>query len=189
MKIKSIFFWGLLWGIIYFATNNINLFAPHELPMLPFERNISMNEWWMFPYLSWVIYNVVFCLSIQKEAKKFTFLMTGLVLIHALVFIIYPVEYPRAYDINSLCSVNKFLLSCDNPQNCLPSFHVSSIFLTLLLAPYLGIVGKIRYLFIAWGIIIVLSVTFVKQHYIIDILGSLLITSFYFYFVVKKNSN
>jgi membrane-associated phospholipid phosphatase len=189
MKIKNILFWGLLWGIIYFVTNNINLFTPHELPLFPFEKNTLMNEWWMIPYVSWVIYTIIFCLLIKKRAKKFTLLMTGLVLIHALVFIVYPVEYPRTYDINSLCLVNKFLLSCDNPQNCLPSLHVSFIFLTLLISPYLGIVGKIRYLFIAWGIIIVLSVIFVKQHYIIDILGSLLITSFYFYFVVKKNNN
>lgn len=188
MKIKDIVIWGLLWGAIYFVTNNLSLFAPHKLPLLPFEKNISMNEWWMLAYVSWVLYISLFCLLIKKELSYFTQLMTGLALIHGLLFIIYPVEYPRNYDLNSLCALNRFLISCDNPRNCFPSLHVSFIFLTLLAAKRLGISLKIRYLFIIWGAVIIVSVIFVKQHYVIDVLAGVLITSIYFcLFNILKN--
>jgi membrane-associated phospholipid phosphatase len=140
-----------------------------------------MHEYWMIPYVSWVFYIVAFCLSIKNDTKKFIRLATGLVVVHALIFIFYPVEFPRNYDLNSLCAVNKFLLNCDNPQNCLPSLHVSLIFLTLLSAQLLGISKKMRYFFIIWGMIIMISVIFVKQHYIIDVMAGIIVTTIYFY--------
>ncbi|MFA5163197.1 MAG: phosphatase PAP2 family protein [Patescibacteria group bacterium] len=181
MKIKNVIFFGLLWGVIYFGTNNIMLFTAREFPLFPFESKISMNEYWMIPYVSWIIYIVAFCLSIKKEARKFILLATLLVVIHALIFIFYPVEFPRHYDFNSLCAVNKFLLSCDNPRNCFPSLHVSLIFLTLLSARLLGISKIMRYLFAIWGAVIMISVIFVKQHYLIDVLVGIIMTTIYFY--------
>lgn len=191
MKLKNIIFCGLLWGAIYFITNNLNLFTPHALPLILFEQNIVMNEWWMIPYVSWALYIVIFCLFINKEAKQFVWLTTGLVVIHAVIFVFYPVVYPRTYDLDSLCKLNQFLLSCDNPQNCLPSLHISLIFLTLLSLKFLGISQRMRYLFIIWGIIIMMSVIFVKQHYVIDILAGLIITAIYFYLLVtlKRSKN
>jgi len=181
VKIKNIFLWNLLWGIIYFGTNNINLFAPHELPLLSLEKNIAMNEWWMIPYMSWFFYNIIFCLLIKKDDKKFTLAMTGLVLIHAFAFILFPTEYPRTYDYDSLSWLSKIFLNCDNPQNCLPSLHVSFVFFTLLIASYLGIAKKVSYIFIVWGVIIMTSVVFVKQHYLIDVLAGIIVTTIYFY--------
>lgn len=181
MKIKNVIFCGLLWGTIYFGTNNIKLFTAHEFPLSSFENSISMNEYWMAPYVSWLLYIVIFCLLIKRGARMFILLATILVVIHALIFIFYPVEFPRNYDLNSLCEVNKFLLSCDNPQNCFPSLHVSLIFLTLLSAKLLGISKKMRYLFIIWGTIIIVSVIFVKQHYVVDVLAGIVVTFIYFY--------
>ncbi|MGE5426010.1 MAG: phosphatase PAP2 family protein [Bacillota bacterium] len=186
MKIKHIVLCGLLWGIIYFGTNNIKLLAAHELPIFQFERNIAMNEYWMIPYVSWALYIAVFCLFIRRRAKEFIQFATILVVIHALIFLIYPVEFPREYNVDSLSKINSFLLSCDNPQNCFPSLHVSLIFLTILSAPLLGISHKMRYLFIIWGTVIMISVIFVKQHYVIDALGGILVTTIYFSLIKNR---
>lgn len=185
MKIKNIVLWGSLWGVIYFGVNNLMLFTPCELTPFHFEKNISFSERWMVPYISWLFYNLIFCFLIKHGAKEFTLLVTGLVLIHALIFIFFPVIYPRTYNQETLCEINKFLLSCDRPQNCLPSLHVSFIFFTLLIAPYLGISQKMHYLFIIWGIIIMISVIFVKQHYLLDVLAGIILTTIYFFVFLK----
>lgn len=186
MKISKILLWGSIWGIIYFTTNNILLFAPHSLPLLPFEIKVRMNEWWMIPYISWLIYIIIFCLMIKKNTEKFTKLITGLVLIHAFSFILFPIEYPRTYDFNSLCAANQFLLSCDHPRNCLPSLHVSFICVTIIMASRLSINKKMYYLFVPWGMIIIISTVLTKQHYIIDVLAGMMITTIYFLIIGKK---
>ncbi len=185
MKLKEIAFWGIIWGIIYFSTNNISIFQMHTLPLLPCEKEIVFSNWWMILYVSWVLYNILFCLSITKNAKRYTALLTGLIIIHALIFMVYPTEYPRTYDYNSLCAINKLLLSLDNPQNCLPSLHVSFIFFSFLIAPSLGVNGIKRFIFVFWGALIMASVVFVKQHYVIDIVAGILLTTCYYYLTRK----
>ena len=108
--------------------------------------------------------------------------MTGLVLIHGLFFSFFPVVYPRNYDINSLSWISQMALSCDQPQNCFPSLHVSFVVLTLLMTPILGLSKKIKSLFIIWGVIIISSTILVKQHYIIDVLAGIVLTMIYFAF-------
>ena len=180
MKIWQILLWNSLWGFVYFGTNNICWFDPWKLPLFFWEKNISMNEWWMVFYMSWFLYNIIFCLAIKKGEKKFVALMTLLVFIHGIIFIFFPTEYEREYDIKSLCSLDRFFLSYDNPQNCLPSLHVSFVFLTLLMSSRLGVTGRKKYLFMIWGALIMVSTVLVKQHYVVDVLGAVAITTIFF---------
>jgi len=182
MKISRILLWNCLWGLFYFGTNNLALFPAYELPFLPGEEGLGFNEWWMFPYLSWFAYNIIFCLSIRSGAKDFVRLMTVFVVIHALIFVFFPIELPRTYDPERLSRFSRLVLSGDQPRNCCPSLHVSFVVLTLLLAPYLGISRRLIIIFSLWGSLIIVSVLFVRQHYFLDILASIALSSLGIYF-------
>ncbi len=74
------------------------------------------------------------------------------------------------------------LYKSDNPYNCFPSLHCGT---SALVASFWFVKRKYRiiaWIMTVWAVLIVLSTQFLKQHVLVDILGSFIAIGLYFLF-------
>ena len=140
------------------------------------EEKIPFVPWTFVIYFSLFIQLLIVLRSMPpwlfKNAVSLAFL---LVIIHLITFITVPIKYPReAYpEDNQIVGLFRDL---DTPNNCLPSLHVS---LTLYLSFLYSFTKRPKLFLIAmwlWSSAIIVSVFTTKQHYILDVLCSIVTT-------------
>lgn len=137
----------------------------------------------LIPFLPWtfIIYISIFAQAIiaihglpYKTLRAMIPAMSGMVIFALALFIIFPIEYPRfLYETNSQL-ISLFHMT-DGPGNCFPSLHV-------VVTVILGYVYRFkeknstkRTLMWLWSVLICISVLTTKQHYVIDIIGGVLL--------------
>lgn len=157
---------------LYTPINHFSLFSPHKLPFLFGENLIPFIGWTSYIYLSLFIYVPLAIYLIPKERHNRTILALSIMCVtHFIIFIFFPTIYPRA-SINTGFIMFELLKIVDAPTNCFPSLHVAiSMFLALALLRTRG--DKLSVIIFFWAIIISLSTLTTKQHYVWDVLGSL----------------
>ncbi len=164
----------LLYLIPYGIVNHLPLHRT-IIPFLPGEALIPFAPWTFVIYISVFIQALIIIkLLPQRIIKKVVMFAGGMVFVALLIFLFFPIEYPRMLYTSSSPLINLFRLT-DGPGNCFPSLHVA---MTTLLAFCYMLVQKStlkRILMWTWTTAICISVLTTKQHYIIDVLGGIAI--------------
>lgn len=159
---------------------------------LPMERTIPMVPFFIFGYLLiYVCLALLYYLFDDYKAFKFAngaFLW--ITTIHYAIFFLYPVRMVYRPDLSGVPGwVNQltaWYFMLDYPNNCFPSLHVAYPFMgTLVLWHYKR---SWAWAFAAMTLIIATSVVLVKQHYILDAVGAIIVTSigYWIYALFRK---
>ena len=137
---------------------------------LAIDSKIPFMPVFIFVYISMYVL-VLMPYFFVKERKIFNsaalsyFLVMGL---SYLIFFIFPVKMLRPEVENGLVGL---IYLIDAGYNCFPSLHVS---LSLLSAAVCFKADKKYWWLFIWAGLVILSVLFVKQHYLLDVLGGIL---------------
>jgi membrane-associated phospholipid phosphatase len=148
---------------------------------LPCERAIPMMPDLIFGYL--LIYVcLVLLYFLFNDYKRFKFAIGAylwITTIHYAIFFLYPVRMVYRPELDGapgwINTLTAWYFTLDFPNNCFPSLHVSYPFLgTLILWNWKR---GWAWIFVAFTVIIATSVVLVKQHYILDAAGAMIVTS------------
>ena len=176
----------------YGITNRLNMFRDHFFDVsLPFESSIPFIPAFSLGYLTVyiAIFGVYFLYprweNFKPMAKSFFYLST----IHFLLFLLIPVKMVRP-DLSGLgndifVNLMRFFYMIDLPVNCFPSLHVAypSLATCLIWKQH----PRWRLLFLFLALLTAVSVVLIKQHYILDAVGGIIISVLVF--LLDKNKN
>ncbi|MFH1154516.1 MAG: phosphatase PAP2 family protein [Pseudomonadota bacterium] len=157
---------------IYQVTNRFHIVEPKTLPLTWIDTAIPFIPWTIPIYVSYLVYTfVVVARSSDDNELRIIFFLTHLQLVlSALFFILFPVTFPREqfYYTDPVTSLfNSFWLMFDAPANCFPSLHT-----ILCLTAIRHSLGKpASWLYVSWGILIIISTLTCKQHYMVDLVA------------------
>jgi membrane-associated phospholipid phosphatase len=170
----------------YLLVNHLSS-GHNELPFILGEEKIPFLPWTVIIYLSAFLQGIILYWKVEKSTFFGIFKILGIfILAHIFVFLIYPTEFPR----NGYESGNLFLVLfrlIDEPVNCFPSLHVSVSLLFAICWQY-RVKNKPKvsvFLFWFWSLIVIISTMTTKQHYLLDILGSLFLDGGIIYLLRK----
>lgn len=144
---------------------------------------IPFNKFFVIPYIYWFgfVFIVLLYFAIVDNNYYYRLLasiLSGMLICFA-IYYFYPTTVPRPDVIgdDGLSRLVRYIYSRDNPYNCFPSIHVlNAMLVTLFFCKYhKGII--LRGIAIGSCILINLSTLFMKQHYIPDVLASILLST------------
>jgi membrane-associated phospholipid phosphatase len=186
--------WAALAAQIYLITNRVG--AP-TLDLLEFDKRVPYLPSSLAAYVS--IYLLMLWASLRITNLKFATLYlcfwVTLQLSAMVVYLVYPISYPRALFTDSVdpnspwSSLIAMWHLLDGPANCLPSLHVSTALMALTAfsrragspakAVSKGVAGLIAMATIAS------TLTF-KQHYVVDLIAGAAQAGFIYWLVFKS---
>lgn len=165
----------------YFLCGHINMMRTHYFDVsLPFEHRIPFVPFFITGYTSVylalaLLYFLIDDFNVFRSGMKLFFLMST---VHFVIFLLVPVKMDRP-DISSadgiMTAITYYYYLIDAPVNCFPSLHVAYPFTgSLVLWNYKR---KWACFFVFMTAFIAISVILVKQHYIMDVVGAIAVTS------------
>ena len=177
----------ILFYLPYLLANHAS--ADHyRIPFILNEERIPFMPWTAIIYLSLFIQGCIIVYSVNRSMLlNVVNVMSILVLTHVAGFLLFPTEYPREqYPTDNI--LIQYLRLIDTSANCLPSFHVGSTFFFAVCyhKGALKISGNFKILMWLWSIAIIISTLTTKQHYVLDICASLIVTGLILYLFRKK---
>ena len=145
------------------------------------DDQIPFCAYFIIPYVAWFAFNIVVVGWFVLHAPKYEYyrLITALML-GMTVFLVVSVVYPnrlelRPYyvDTSGLCGkLVAFLYQTDTSTNVLPSIHVYNTVVLCHAVNMNTLLRRSRALFLAcnvFGVLVILSTMFLKQHSVIDV--------------------
>lgn len=168
----------------YFICGYFNLHRSYYFDVsLPFEKDIPFVPFFIIGYTSVYVCLFLLYLIIDDFAyfRKAMIFFLAVSTVHCIIFLLVPVKMIRP-DLTEATGIMNTLTNyyywIDSPVNCFPSLHVSYPFAgTLILWNYKRAWGYVLALF---TLFIAISVVLVKQHYIMDVVGAIFVTSILF---------
>ncbi|OGY99628.1 MAG: hypothetical protein A2945_03210 [Candidatus Liptonbacteria bacterium RIFCSPLOWO2_01_FULL_52_25] len=151
-------------------------------------RYATIVRWdpvWYFPtisaftvtYMS-VYFVPLFLIVVVKDTRellRLAYLFAVVITFCGIIFLIMPLTLPRP-PIEQGGILNKLLAwqySIDRPSNMFPSIHIA---VSLLVAFVAGTKKpSYRWWVLAWVLLIAMSTLFIKQHYVVDIVGGVVV--------------
>ncbi len=177
-KRNSLLYYLLLWApyiTVYQVTNRFHIIKPAFLSFSFIDRAIPFVPWLVPVYVSYLAYVFFFIYTCENDHElSVIFLLSYFQLVVCSVFFLFlPVAFPvdLFYGQTGATGIfGKFWLWFDAPSNCFPSLHAANS----LLAVYLGLKRRSktvvwRSVMTVWGLLVVISTLFCKQHYAVDI--------------------
>lgn len=170
-------------GLIYKILN----MNPREAVVLStsIDASIPFMPVFILPYIIWYAFIFVYLIYFwYKDIKIYLKTLTVIVIGELICFLIYfffqtTVPRPELTGSGVLIDLVQMIYSHDRPYNAFPSIHVLTTFAILLGAIHIRGKHLFHSVFIpVMGTLIIISTLFVKQHYILDMLGSMFLTSF-----------
>jgi membrane-associated phospholipid phosphatase len=154
------------------------------------DANIPFLSFFAIPYLVYLpllVGTIIFALYKFGYREK-VYLQSVIVseCIAVLCFVIFPTVMTRqsVMDSGFFDNLVKYVYSVDNPFNAFPSTHV-------LHAVLCGIYLHKKFLPVVVNLLLIgsicLSTVFIKQHYILDVFGGLVLASVVYFFMKKLN--
>ncbi|HJV16576.1 MAG TPA: phosphatase PAP2 family protein [Bacillales bacterium] len=154
----------------------------------------------ILPYILWYVFILAYLIYFwSKDTKLYIRTLAIIVLGEIVSFIIYyffqtTIPRPALSDKGFLINLVQIIYLHDQPYNCFPSIHVLTTFSIILSSFHI----KNKHIFHTFlipisGFLIIISTLFVKQHGILDILGSIFL-AFFMYGIIfpiphaKRNS-
>lgn len=191
-KIKCI---DLIWLIILPIVNINYVIAAKFIEngkdiSLSIDKKIPYISLFIIPYIYWYIFILLgFIYFLSKDRKRYLkaiIVMTLSMCICYAFYYIYPVEITRPVVPNDtiLNRLVNLIYKMDKPLNCFPSIHVLN---TYIIMRYTKIKdNKLWFIYTnIIGVLIILSTVFIKQHFILDGIASIIISEI-FIFIFKK---
>lgn len=184
-RVMMAFLCGVVFFFGYTIPNHFHLFQPQQLPLTEWDRAVPLMPWTIFVYTSeYVLFiSAYFALKEELNRNRYIWAYFGVLVVGAFFFVFYPTTYPRAdyplpTDIGALTySVFSFIRSIDNPSNCFPSMHVTCCYLTAFsFLPKSESKAKF-WIYFVWSTLVGLSTLPTKQHYIVDVVGGLVLAA------------
>lgn len=160
--------------VLYGIVNHLPLHR-HVIPFWFGENNIPFLPWTFIIYISAFVQGAIAIRYIPPVfLPKALVIALYMVIIGLIFFILFPIEYPRYLYPSANYLIESFRTS-DASGNCFPSLHVAT---TLFLTSTYCLFEKSsvrKTLMWIWSIAIIISVLTTKQHYIVDILGGIIL--------------
>jgi membrane-associated phospholipid phosphatase len=166
-------------SLIHFSLNvyrgNINSVKTIFDDMIPFTKIFVL------PYVYWFAYIFIillfFAVTDYKQYYRLLMSIIAGMFICIIIFYFFPTTVPRP-DLegnDGLSNMVRYVYGHDNPYDCFPSIHVlNSIIVTLFFYKYYK--GKIlSSLAVVSCVSITLSTLFIKQHYVLDAVASIIL--------------
>lgn len=195
---KNIWKMALVSALVFFLgysiPNHFHLFEPQTLLLTEWDRSIPLMPWTIFVYISEYIFFVCayFLFRGEETRNKYVWSFFGVTIFAAFIFIFFPTTYPRhdypvPADTHAIVAYAfQVLRTLDNPSNCFPSMHVTCCLLTAFAFFENTETRPMRLLFLVWSLLITVSTLPTKQHYIVDLIGGLVLASFGYWVFFKK---
>lgn len=178
----------------YFLTQKYSP-SPHMISC-PLDQLIPFCEWFIIPYYFWYIYiivPVVYFLFVSREdfICMSLYLFSGMA-VCLLCFYFYPTGIDFRPTVfardNFAVGLVKLLYAADQPKNVCPSLHCyesAVIHIAIVKSRIFSSKRFIRYLSLCVMILIWISTVFVKQHSVIDLFFSAVLTAVLYWAVYK----
>ncbi|MEW6056437.1 MAG: phosphatase PAP2 family protein [Bdellovibrionota bacterium] len=189
---------ALLCGVAFFfgysVPNHYHLFEPQLLPLTELDRAIPFLPWSIFVYTSeYVLFvSAYFVYKEELNRNRYVWAYLGVLLVGMIFFVFFPTTYPRndyplPTDLHPLTySIFAWLRNIDNPSNCFPSMHVACCFLTAFSFLPKSESRATFWIYFVWATLIALSTLPTKQHYVVDVLGGLVLSWLGYWVFFKK---
>ncbi|WP_312473135.1 phosphatase PAP2 family protein [Neobacillus sp.] len=139
----------------------------------------------IIPYILWYaylfVYLVYFCFKDTKVYMKTLFLIVIAELICFVIYFFFQTTVPRPAltGNNFLTGLVQWIYLNDRPVNCFPSIHVLTTFAIMLASFHIKNKHLVTNFCIhIFGTLIIISTLFVKQHVILDMIGSMFLITF-----------
>ena len=177
--------------ILYQLTNRIHLIEPKLLPFTPVDHAMPFLPWTVWIYFTeyaFFVYAYFFMKDLRLVTRYYYAYMT-ILLVSEIIFVLYPVTYPRADfpaigDSVHVTAMNFLRTYMDAPANCLPSLHVSSCYISSLC---FWQESRTRCILLClWSTFVAVSTMTTKQHYFVDVWTALLLTGICYWFFFHK---
>lgn len=189
----ALLYFGVIWPL-YVIINQLELhenFKKHILK-IHLDELIPFEPIWVFAYASMYAIVVVPFVYVKDRLLYrrmfFSFSLTGL--IAYVVFLTFP-TYDILRPVSNPFDFTRFFLAMDNahdsPYNCFPSLHVG-FSMTAGLWTYFADKSRIGKAVLIWAILVSVSVLFVKEHYIADLLFGGVLAGVLFYLFSRNLS-
>ena len=193
----------ILWFPLYLLT----YFVAERIPMdnywatqIPLDGLIPFCEWFAIPYCLWypLLVGVGLYLLFRDSGafRRYMLFLAATFFLSATIWILIPngqdlrpLVFPRD---NPLTRLMALLYSIDTNTNVFPSVHVVGAVGAALAARDSALLRKKKWLCVLISILAVLicmSVVFVKQHAVLDLLGGLLLSALVAVFVYTPQKN
>lgn len=190
-RLVHLFLGGAATLILYQLTNRVHVFEPK---LLTFSRIDSAMPFW--PWTVWIYFTeyafFVYAYFFMKDLKlvtRYYYAYMSILLFSVSIFMIYPVTFPRADfpavgDTLSISAMNFLRTYMDAPNNCLPSLHVSSCYISSLCFWQESRLKST--LLCIWSTFVAVATMTTKQHYFLDVWTAILLTGLAFWFFFYK---
>lgn len=166
----------------------------HDLSIY-IDKTIPFCSYFIYPYIFWYIYLGFFllyyaCIDGNIYKNLLIDINIGLLICY-IIYYFFPTHITRPnVSINGMSTYLVYTIyRSDNPFNCFPSIHV---FDTYLICLYINkdsfIKVPLKILSYMIGFLIILSVVFIKQHFVLDAVPSIILAYILFYknYIIKK---
>lgn len=170
----------LILGALYEPLNTAR--EPLHSLRTPLDDAIPVVPMFIIPYLSYFLYLVMtlFALAVQRDARALQVMLGAAaltLLISDLTYLTFQtyVTRPAIMGDNLFLRLIADVYGNDQPFNDFPSGHTSLS--TVCAIAWWRTHYRIRPVMVLWSVLIVLSTVFVKQHYVLDIVGGVIVAS------------
>lgn len=188
----------LLWLIIIpiininYLITNILTKTGHNLTTL-IDNKIKFNSIFIIPYVYWYIYVIggfiiILTQSRQNYMRVFLSLFLGLCICY-IIYYLYPTEImrPVVENNNIFNRLVNIIYLLDKPVNCFPSLHVLTTYFLMRYTKY-KYSKKVFYYTQIIGVLIIISTLYIKQHFLLDILGAIILCEVIMLFIKRIES-
>lgn len=168
----------LFFAVCWFLIPRHLLVAPRTLPTTALERGWPFVEGWVYVYLSICLFNIAapYLTTARTTLYRHAWGFTAITVVSFACFALFPVELPAPTDRAATWLYG--LILADTRLNNFPSLHASyTVYGLLYWAEVLPVIPgpRVRRLVaagaIAWAVALILSVLFLKQHYLADLVA------------------
>lgn len=182
------FFLALYFLIPYFFINYFTLErVTHDFSM-GLDQIVPFLPIFIFPYFTsyFIVFMPYFCITKQKYFRRIAWAYFVTLSLGYLIFLIYPVKMlrPEIASDGFIFQLMQMFYTLDHPYNSFPSLHVALSFLSA------GACFQFHHKYwwtIPWATLIAVSTLLVKQHYVLDVIGGLLLfAAVYWLMLVRK---
>jgi membrane-associated phospholipid phosphatase len=175
------------WVLVYFGVGNVNA-ARHAWTLAwdPVGR-LPLLSPFVVLYLS--VYAMplapFFVLRDREKTRKFALMTASVIVLCGAIFLMLPLTIERPLIVSASLSdrVLAWLYATDRPINLFPSMHVALAYV------FACVVGQERprwnMLMMVWATMIAISTLFTRQHYVVDVLGGIVVAAVAWRFFLK----
>ncbi|RXJ01796.1 phosphatase PAP2 family protein [Anaerobacillus alkaliphilus] len=150
--------------------------------MTTIDKQIPFIPEFIIPYIGWYFFMFFYLIYFYQKDRKIYYesliaTNVGMVVCY-LFYFFFQTTFPRPVVTGNEFHINlvRFIYSNDQPYNCFPSIHVLTTFI-IMYGMYRSEIHSFfnRYFVYVFGLLIILSTVFVKQHSILDGIASIIL--------------